>query len=192
MDQKSNLPLPIAVCEFHLDRPDDEVSKNLSGVVGCSHAFVVLRFRNVVVGQVMLPVIGNQISADQVHKQASGAAWAVWELHTAAEVASTTPLPTASVVVCTHNRTDDLAHCLSSLAQLASSGYEVIVIDNCPSDDRTQKLVATYPQFRYLCEPIAGLDLARNRALRTASGEIVAFTDDDARIDASLAQCPLK
>jgi len=33
---------------------------------------------------------------------------------------------------------------------------------------------------RYVCEPAAGLNVARNRAMREATGEIVAFTDDDA------------
>ncbi|MEP7176632.1 MAG: glycosyltransferase, partial [Gemmatimonadales bacterium] len=57
---------------------------------------------------------------------------------------------------------------------------EILVVDNAPPDDATQDLVARYPSVRYVREPIQGLDFARNRALASASGEVVAFLDDDA------------
>lgn len=37
--------------------------------------------------------------------------------------------------------------------------------------------------MRYVCEPLPGLDNARNRAALTAHGEIVAYTDDDVVVD---------
>jgi GT2 family glycosyltransferase len=40
-----------------------------------------------------------------------------------------------------------------------------------------------FPMVRYIREPVAGLDFARNRALRDAKGDVVAFLDDDAVAD---------
>jgi GT2 family glycosyltransferase len=58
------------------------------------------------------------------------------------------------------------------------------VIGNAPEDDRTETLVRLeFPSARYECEPVLGLDFARNRALRVARQTIVAFTDDDAVAD---------
>jgi GT2 family glycosyltransferase len=94
------------------------------------------------------------------------------------------PLPAASVIVCTRDRTEDLASCLPGLQRLAAQGHDVVVVDNAPSDDGTARLVANYPLIRYVLEPQPGLDSARNRGLRVASGDIVAFTDDDGQIDA--------
>jgi cellulose synthase/poly-beta-1,6-N-acetylglucosamine synthase-like glycosyltransferase len=58
-----------------------------------------------------------------------------------------------------------------------------LVIDNCPSTDATRRLVEDYSRVRYVREDRPGLNIARNRALHEAQGEIVAFTDDDAAPD---------
>ncbi|MGH2522411.1 MAG: glycosyltransferase family 2 protein [Anaerolineales bacterium] len=83
-----------------------------------------------------------------------------------------------SVVVCTHERPDDLARCLDALAPIARAGHEVLVVDNAPRTGRTAELVARYP-FRYLGEQERGLNRARNLGLRAARHAIVAYTDDD-------------
>jgi len=94
-------------------------------------------------------------------------------------------LPRISVAVCTRDRPEDLAACLASLAALWAAPHEVLVIDNAPATQATAKLVAQrFPQFRYICEEVPGLDHARNRAIREASGEVIAFTDDDVVVDA--------
>src|SRR5262249_41467957 len=49
-----------------------------------------------------------------------------------------------------------------------------------PQTDQTKRVVERYPGVRYVCEMTPGLNVARNRAIREASGDIVAFTDDDA------------
>jgi glycosyltransferase involved in cell wall biosynthesis len=101
-------------------------------------------------------------------------------------------LPSASIVVCTRDRPDELARCLPGLRQYASDDHEVIIVDNCPSDNRTEQLLVSYPEFRYVREPRAGLDVARNCGLRVARGEIVAFTDDDAQVDPGWLQALLR
>lgn len=89
------------------------------------------------------------------------------------------PKPLISIIVCTHERPDDLERCLQALSLFITAGHEVIVVDNAPRSNRTAEVAARYP-VRYLCEPQIGLDRARNRGLQAAGHSIVAYTDDDA------------
>jgi len=89
-----------------------------------------------------------------------------------------------SAVICTHNRPDALRRALASLTAQDRAPDELLVIDNAPSDESARRLVAhDVPTACYVREPVAGLDFARNRALREASGDVVAFLDDDAVAD---------
>jgi glycosyltransferase involved in cell wall biosynthesis len=94
------------------------------------------------------------------------------------------PLPLVTVAVCTRDRTDDLADCLAALKRLDHPALDLLVVDNAPTADATERLVRErHPRVRYCREPRPGLDWARNRAIREARGEIVAFTDDDVQVD---------
>ncbi len=105
---------------------------------------------------------------------------------TAAPAATISPpsVLAMTVTICTRHRTELLAHALASLRTQHRKPAEVLVIDNAPSDDATRRLLAErYPEYRYVSEPVLGLDFARNRALREARYDIVAFLDDDAVAD---------
>ncbi|MEU6235446.1 glycosyltransferase family 2 protein [Kitasatospora sp. NPDC047058] len=93
--------------------------------------------------------------------------------------------PTVSVIVCTRDRDALLPRCLDSLVRIGPPVTEVILVDNAPRDDSTEKLVRSrYGDLvRYVREPLPGLARARNRGLAAARGEICAFTDDDAIAD---------
>jgi GT2 family glycosyltransferase len=94
-------------------------------------------------------------------------------------------LPSISVAICTRDRPEDLAACLASIAALSMPPHEVLIVDNAPATQATAKLVAQrFPQFRYICESVPGLDHARNRAIREATGEVIAYTDDDVVVEA--------
>jgi glycosyltransferase involved in cell wall biosynthesis len=92
-----------------------------------------------------------------------------------------------SVVVCTRNRAHILPDCLDSLKRLEHDKLEFVVVDNAPSDSSTRELVestaAGDARFSYVCEMLPGLSYARNRGLAHARGEIIAYTDDDVRVD---------
>jgi len=88
--------------------------------------------------------------------------------------------PRSSVVVCTRERPGQLKQCLASLQELSRKPDEIIVVDNAPRSDATHQLVRQFPGLRYIQEPRPGLDAARNAGIRNTTGEIVAFTDDDA------------
>ena len=96
--------------------------------------------------------------------------------------------PSLTVAICTKDRPEQLARCLNSLKalRLASgtpASLDILVVDNAPSNERTRELVASLPDVRYACEPKPGLDFARNRAIFEATGELLAFLDDDVTVD---------
>src|SRR5581483_8407040 len=93
---------------------------------------------------------------------------------------SETKFPSLTIAICTKDRPERLARCLDSLPR---NVHEILVIDNAPSDDRTRELIAANPHVGYIREPKPGLDFARNRALREATGELLAFIDDDVAVD---------
>ena len=95
-----------------------------------------------------------------------------------------------SVIVATRNRAPAIAGCLdsiaASLANAAPIDAEIVVVDN-GSEDATSAIVnqwaaaSTFP-VRLLWEPRPSVSVARNRALQTAQGQLLAFTDDDCRL----------
>ncbi len=179
MTQHFDLGLRTAVCEVQLDH----LASGVTNLDDYQQALVVFRLRGAVLGQAWLPVENGCITPVSLRAAAATTSWTVWLHSVASEPTPTRPLPSASVVVCSRDRPDDLVHCLPGLQSLAAQGHEVIIVDNCPSDDRTARLVAGYPMIRYLYEPRPGLDVARNCGILTAKGEVVAFTDDDVEID---------
>lgn len=96
--------------------------------------------------------------------------------------------PMVSVVVCTRDRPDSVVTALRDLTALRyRAAFEVVVVDNAPRDDATERAVRAAfdgdPRVRYVREPRPGLSRARNRGVAEASADIVAFTDDDVRVD---------
>lgn len=94
--------------------------------------------------------------------------------------------PRMSVVICTYDRPDSLLRAVRSVLASEYPDFELVIVDNAPHTDSTRVALATIDDARlkYAPEPIAGLSRARNTGLATATGEIVAFTDDDVEVDA--------
>ena len=88
--------------------------------------------------------------------------------------------PSVSVLVCTRGRPERLGRCLAALQRLDPGPAEIIVVDNAPEERSTFEVVKAFEGVTYCPEPIVGLSRARNRGILRSSGEIVAFTDDDA------------
>jgi GT2 family glycosyltransferase len=87
-----------------------------------------------------------------------------------------------SVVICTRDRPVQLAQCLRSVQRLVPPPDEILVVDNAPTSDATQQLMAQFPQIRYVLEPRPGLSVARNTGIQQATSEIIMFTDDDVEV----------
>jgi GT2 family glycosyltransferase len=95
--------------------------------------------------------------------------------------------PLVTVVVCTRDRPEGAIVTLRGLTALRYQPYEIVLVDNAPSSEMTKNAVLTEfghdPRIRYVREPRPGLSCARNRGVAEATAEIIAFTDDDVRVD---------
>lgn len=86
-----------------------------------------------------------------------------------------------TVIVVTVNRPDCIWHCLSALECQKPQPQQVIVVD-ASQDDRTRWVVTEFPAVIYLSRPelFGCMTASRNAGLMHATGEIIAFVDDDA------------
>lgn len=85
-----------------------------------------------------------------------------------------------SVVVATYNRKALLRRCLTALSNQALPAYEIIVVDDASTDGTGQMVQTEFPRVRYLrLDENRGPAAARNRGVAAATGDVVAFTDDD-------------
>jgi O-antigen biosynthesis protein len=89
--------------------------------------------------------------------------------------------PRVSVVVCTHNGARTLRRCLEELERVDYPDFETIVVDDGSSDE-TPEIAAAHACW-LISTPNRGLASARNTGMREATGEIVAYLDDDAHPD---------
>lgn len=83
-----------------------------------------------------------------------------------------------SLVICTRDRPSDLARCLSSIPLQTRPPDQVIVVDN-RSIGFEVEAVCRAAGVEYIYEGRPGLDIARNTGAALATGDIVAYTDDD-------------
>jgi cellulose synthase/poly-beta-1,6-N-acetylglucosamine synthase-like glycosyltransferase len=178
------MPTPVLDLEF------EDLPPGITGIERYHQALLLIRFRGQPVGQTTVPVFNGCISAvDLRHAVVQAGGWPLWEawlfdrLEWDCVQLAHHPLPSSTVAVCTRDRPDDIRRCLHALMRLHDDGQELLVIDNCPSTDATQQIVSEFARVRYVREPVPGLDVARNRALTEARGDIVAFSDDDAAPD---------
>ena len=97
--------------------------------------------------------------------------------------------PDVSVVLSTYNRGPLLESAIRSvLAQQGGSpAFELIVVDNNSTDATRgiiERLASADPRVRAVFEPRQGLSHARNAGISQAQAPIIAFTDDDVRVEA--------
>jgi succinoglycan biosynthesis protein ExoM len=95
-------------------------------------------------------------------------------------------LPLISVCICTYRRPEMLSRLLVELAKQQSGGnftFEIVVTDNDDSGsgkattEAFAKMAAV--PVRYGLEPRKNISFARNRCLKEARGDFIAFIDDD-------------
>ncbi len=93
-----------------------------------------------------------------------------------------------SVAVCTWNRAHLLDMTLTAMRRLripTGTGWEILVINNNCTDN-TEEVVRSHAgalPVRAVFEPSPGLSHARNRAVTSASGDYLLWTDDDVLVD---------
>lgn len=172
-----------AIRQIDLARP----LSALDGLGRVERCMLVLRWHHRVVGRTYVAVrdgrVGEPTLAAAVRAAVTPAAADAWfdELlaHDPRRMVAWSP-PAVTVAICTRERPDDLRRALAGVLAQTPAPAEILVVDNRPETDLTRRVATAEPRVRYVREDRRGLDAARNRALREARGEIVAFTDDDA------------
>jgi glycosyltransferase involved in cell wall biosynthesis/GT2 family glycosyltransferase len=88
--------------------------------------------------------------------------------------------PVVSIVVNTYNRAEQLERCIESLEGQTYRNFEVVVV-NGPSTDNTITAMERFGEtIKLLQTESRVLSLSRNCGIQAASGELIAFIDDDA------------
>lgn len=89
--------------------------------------------------------------------------------------------PSVSVIIVTYNRPDYVMTCLEHLSAQTVAPHEVIIVDSSPGD-ATRNLLAKRGDVLYLRNEAGLGTMATSRAIgaRRATGDVIAFIDDDA------------
>ena len=98
------------------------------------------------------------------------------------ETGNRTMSPLVSVIIPTYNRAKYLRQCIESALSQDYPNLEVIVVDNgsINSTSETPQILASFGnKIKCLKEEKKGTSAARNKGLRAARGEFIAFLDDD-------------
>lgn len=83
-----------------------------------------------------------------------------------------------SVIIPTHNSSKNLRHCIDALTSSSYQPFEIIVIDDCSSDDSVKISLEKGVKVHKL-DHQSGPAAARNFGARKASGEVLFFVDSD-------------
>ncbi len=155
-------------------------------------AMALIRWRGIPVGQLRLPVSNQRVALTSIWRAAQDAFGHSLQSHVVEAIlfgdksALSTAAPTScacTVIVCTRDRPDDLKRCLESILLSQPRPAEIIVVDNAPPSDATATVASGYP-VTYVVEPRKGLNWARTCGARTATTDLLLYTDDDVAVDA--------
>ena len=91
----------------------------------------------------------------------------------------TAPLSSISVIIPTHNRAHLLPRALDSVLNQTKRAEEIVIVDDGSTDDTSDLIQSNYPEVITLHQSNRGVSAARNRGIREASGEWLAFLDSD-------------
>jgi GT2 family glycosyltransferase len=110
-------------------------------------------------------------------------------LHALQNLPLNSPLPTRhsfSIIVCTRNGRSRIGACLEAIhrSYRTDRTYETLVIDDGSTDGTADFVEKNFPWVRLIRLEPCGLSAARNAGAAAATGEILAFTDDDCQPDA--------
>ena len=165
---------PIKVGVIDVERCPDAIS----AAPNYSALWALIREHGRPLGMIKIPFDGAELTRAQLTEAI--AAMPPQAARPSASRSQPGRLPSISVVIPTmFERLEGLRACLSSLSELDYPEYEVIVVDNRPQGSPPISVT----EARMVCEPLPGISAARNRGLAAATGEVIAFTDDDVEVD---------
>jgi len=88
-------------------------------------------------------------------------------------------MPKVSVIIPTYNRTHYVCEAIDSVLSQTFKDLEVIVVDDGSTDDARQVLENYSSRIYYIYQENRGRSEARNKGIKAAKGEYIAFLDDD-------------
>lgn len=84
-----------------------------------------------------------------------------------------------SIIIPTFNRRDYITTALDSVLKQTHKDYEIIIIDDGSNDDTKDVLKPYQNNIRYFYQGNKGIPTTRNRGIREAGGDYIAFLDSD-------------
>lgn len=182
-------PGPMRVVHIDADKPIPDIEPGYAaGGRRYEAAWILARRGGVPIGQALIPFADGPLTGEQV--LADLRATLGDSLGADVPTPPSTPddeLPFATVVVPTlFAREGLLVACIDSLRQQDYPAFEILLVDNRPASPHAPPPfhLAEDRLLRIVREPRRGAAAARNRGIALASGSIIAFTDDDVRVDA--------
>ena len=88
---------------------------------------------------------------------------------------------TISVIIPCYNGAEFLPESIESILAQSYQHFEIIAVDD-GSTDKTSKVIASYPNVRYIWQINQGVAVARNVGLRESRGDYSVFLDQDDRL----------
>ncbi|MCV7215643.1 glycosyltransferase [Mycobacterium crocinum] len=157
----------------------------LENAEGFSKARLLVRDRERAVGFVDIAVTDGQVAFAELRDQVGAQRYCAQRRMPELAAGNSAETPHVTVVVCTRDRTDLLKSAVASVLAADYPDFDVLVVDNAPRTDATREYVTGLAdnRVRLVTEPVAGLSRARNTGLLAATGNIVAFVDDDVVVD---------
>jgi len=94
-------------------------------------------------------------------------------------------IPLVSIIVVNFNGKKHLKGCFSSFQKLIypQNRIEVILVDNCSTDDSIEFLKAKFPQVKILKNDINNYARANNLGIEKAKGKFIAFVNNDMKVE---------
>lgn len=93
--------------------------------------------------------------------------------------------PLISIIIPAYNAEKYLTSCLSSIEQQTYQNFEVIIIDDGSNDftgDICDAFATKDTRFKVIHQKNLGVSIARNKGIKKARGEYIAFIDSDDKI----------
>ncbi len=100
--------------------------------------------------------------------------------------------PKLSIIICTHNRIEQLEESLSYYKELKKlEECEILVVANACTDGTTKRITTLQKeisQLKVIEEKTTGLSIARNTGYKAAKADFVFYIDDDAYPESNLIE----
>lgn len=93
-----------------------------------------------------------------------------------------------TVCICTKNRPESLIRALASIAASRYRTFDLLVVDQSTTDETEHSIrdlratLLQFPQVTYIRSATTGASVAHNIGVSHATGDILAFTDDDCEV----------